>query len=249
MMACWQKAGKKAGEAKIDGEIDAYEQKFLAMNEKMKAMEAEMQELRSKLDAQTSKSSGDIECTSKHVEEAKHSPEPPDTSSSTRIADANQTLVFNARKDLIEGSVGHAQKVLISATGNFPDVDERLLDEPEVTPQTLPQLKVPLVLAPIGEGQSFHDAVSFMQCSESYAQKALIHSIASMDPNFLVQLERPSDSEPHLQPDTKYLGTPNVDLGNATDAEFLVHTSKGITTKALVHAIASVPESKKQVLE
>lgn len=54
-------------------------------------------------------------------------------------------------------------------------------------PQKLHQLKVhlvPLVLAPIGEDQACHGGVSSMECSESYAQKARIHSIASMDPIF-----------------------------------------------------------------
>ena len=82
-----------------------------------------------------------------------------------------------------------------------------------------------------------------MENSESFAQKALIHSIASEDPNFLSQLEHPEGTREINQADSN-LGTPRADPNTATDAKQLIDASNGIATKSLIHGVDSKPEGE-----
>ena len=160
-----------------------------------------------------------------------------------KAEDATQDLMLEARESLINGADGHAQKVLVAAIGNFPDENDDLLDQTAKVSGPLPTLVVPESPRVLGEGQASRTQQSFMEGSESYAQKALIHSIASRDPDFMVQLERP-DGKSHVHQADESLGTPRADPEMRTDAKMLIDTSNGIAMKSLIHAVDSRPEGE-----
>ena len=137
-----------------------------------------------------------------------------------------------ARVFLEEGSEGHAQKIFVATIGNFSDKTQ--------TPETPRTLVAPHVLSPIGEGQATWTTISFMEKCELLGQMALIHAIASRDPDFLVQLQLPGQGI-SAAPVTG-LGTPKVDQDKATDAKFLIDVSEGIGTKALIFGVDQKPE-------
>ena len=166
----------------------------------------------------------------------------------TKPEDATQHAMSEARIFLNQRSEGHAQKVLIAAIGNFPDKYPDLLDQKEKPPPPLLKLEVPTVLAPIGEGQASRTQFSFIEESESYAQKALIYSVASKDPDFYEMLKHPILRQEGSSHDVKTsdlsssLGTPISDADESSTVKWLVDNSEGIQAKALIHCIAAFPE-------
>jgi hypothetical protein len=226
-------------------QIEAYEQKLDAMRQQMQAMERDMRAVQQRIGSSSSSSSSSSSRDGSMVLVGGGQDTPPSSPPPTKAQDATQQVMLEAREFLVRGSEGHAQKVLVASIGNFPDVNPELLDQKEKSLEPPPELVVPLVLAPIGEGQSHRTTMSFMESCESFGQKALIHAIASQDPDFLVQLERPAEKN---TPDhTTGLGTPAADPDKATDAKRLIDVSDAIGTKTLIFGIDQRAEGEPDV--
>ena len=149
----------------------------------------------------------------------------------------------NALSHLIPSSEGHGQKVLLHAIGTNPDHDPTLMNQPEVKPSgPLPTLNVPVTPRRATEEDAPTNR-SFMEDSDSHAQKVLIHSIASDDPELMTTLETP-DPEQHGSAKDPNLGTPRRDPATATDSEVLIDESVGHGQKVLIHAISNKPENE-----
>ena len=113
-----------------------------------------------------------------------------------------------------------------------------------IVSSTLPTLDVPVSPRRKTENDPAVDR-SFMEDSDSHAQKVLIHSIASDDTALMAALETPDPLE-HVSHQDPNLGTPRRDPTTATDNEVLIDESAGHGQKVLIHVIGSMPEDNEE---
>jgi hypothetical protein len=148
----------------------------------------------------------------------------------------------DALNQLIPTSEGHGQKVLIHAIGTCPDEDPTLLNKVQnmsSKEELLPLLDVPETHRRRTE-EDHRTNTSFMEDSDSHAQKVLIHSLAMDDPALMSMVNTPDEVE-HVSHQDPNLTVQKHDRKSSTEFELLVDDSVGHAQRVLVHSLSTLP--------
>jgi hypothetical protein len=163
-------------------------------------------------------------------------PDPVETYSKDEIA--------AALSHLVPSSEGHGQKVLLYSIGIEPDQDHSLLNQTKTieVEKELPKLEVPKTQRRRTEDDQKENR-SFMEDSDSHAQKVLIHSLA-MDDNELFKLLETPDEIMHSSHQDPNLRITKHDRATSSPFELLLDDSVGHTQRVLIHSLTTVSVEK-----